>query len=89
MIEPIYRAMANSYRGDERGDPFPLLFRIACPVMISSSAHSPAIYLKMSEIAVRIIPRARLFRFDHAGHHVPQTNPEMLLDALREFAEIT
>ncbi|MCK4792533.1 MAG: alpha/beta hydrolase [Desulfobacteraceae bacterium] len=89
MIESIYRAMANCYHGDWRGDPFSLLLRIHCPVTVSSSAHSPAIYRKMAEIAARVIPHARLFRFDRAGHYVPQANPEMLLDAIRKFAQVT
>jgi pimeloyl-ACP methyl ester carboxylesterase len=89
MLDPIYRAMANSYRGDERGDPFHLLLSITCPVMISSSACSPAIYHKMCNIGVRIIPRARLFRFDRSGHYIPQANPEELLDVLEEFAHDT
>jgi hypothetical protein len=56
--------------------------------MISSSAHSPAVYREMSERAVRIIPGARLFHFAHEGHYVPQVNPEMLRDVVKEFAQV-
>ncbi|MFO8164543.1 MAG: alpha/beta hydrolase [Desulfatiglandales bacterium] len=88
MIEPIYRAMGNCFYGGGRGDAFSLLPYIRCPVMISFSAHSPSIYRKMAEIAVRIIPGARLSCFDFAGHYVPHANPEMLLDALSEFSKV-
>jgi len=88
MIEPIYQAMTNCYFGNEEGYPFSLLHHIHCPVMVSSSSDSPAIYQEMAEIAARTIPGARLLRFGSAGHYVPQANPEMLLDALRKFAQI-
>jgi len=86
MLDPIGRAMMNSYTGDVRGDPFPAVRRIGIPVLVTRAEFSPSIYHEMAYRAVRAIPQAKMHLFRGTNHCVPQENPDALLRAIRAFA---
>jgi len=87
MLRPIYEAMTQVYVGDARGNPFPALAEIACPVRVTTAAKSWPVYKEMAARAVSLIPRASTLVFEGAGHCVAQEVPAAVVDAVREFSK--
>src|SRR5882757_7505936 len=86
LLLPIVEAMEQVYSGDARGNPFPWLSEIACPVCITTAGQSGPVYKMMADRAAALIPHASRRSFDGVGHCVAQEAPERLLEALRAFA---
>ena len=86
MLVPICEAIEQVYAGDERGNPFSWLSEIKCPVRIATTEHSAAIHKEMVARAFTLIPTASRWKFDGVGHCMPQEAPELLLEALHQFA---
>ncbi|MBR0872257.1 alpha/beta hydrolase [Bradyrhizobium tropiciagri] len=86
LLVPIMEAMEQIYAGDSRGNPFPWLSGITCPVCITTAEQSWPVYKLMAERASALIPHASRQTFDGVGHCVAQEAPELLVEALRRFA---
>lgn len=86
ILRPIFEAMEQVYRGDERGNPFGWLRELGCPVRIATAELSWPIYKEMATRASALIPGASRIAFDGVGHCVAQEAPARLLTALEEFA---
>lgn len=86
LLLPILQAMEQIYTGDDRGNPFPWLSDITCPVCIATAEQSWPVYKEMAARAARLIPHASRWTFEDIGHCVAQEAPAPLLDALRTFA---
>ena len=86
VLRPIFEAMEQVYAGDIRGNPFSWLSEIKCPVRIATTEKSWPIYKEMASRAAALIPAASQCSFDGIGHCVAQEEPELLLQALRAFA---
>jgi len=84
ILEPIYLAFQNAYHGDDRGDPFATLDKIACPMFISQSRLSEPPLDQLADRACLHFPNAIRHTF-HCGHCVPQEDPKALVEAIREF----
>ena len=87
LLVPILEAMEQIYAGDIRGNPFPWLSEITCPVRITTAEQSWPVYKEMANRAAALIPHATRRTFDGVGHCVAQEAPQLLVDALRTFAE--
>lgn len=88
ILRPIFEAMEQVYRGDDRGNPFGWLRELNnCPVRIATAEHSWPIYKEMAARASALIPGASRIAFDGVGHCVAQEAPARLLTALQEFAD--
>ncbi len=88
ILRPIFEAMEQVYRGDDRGIPFGWLRELNnCPVRIATAEHSWPIYKEMAARASALIPDASRIAFDGVGHCVAQEAPARLLTALEEFAD--
>lgn len=88
ILRPIFEAMEQVYRGDDRGNPFGWLRELNnCPVRIATAEHSWPIYKEMAARASALIPDASRIAFDGVGHCVAQEAPARLLAALEEFAD--
>ncbi|SHL98561.1 alpha/beta fold hydrolase [Bradyrhizobium lablabi] len=85
LLQPIFEAMEQVYTGDIRGNPFPWLSEIKCPVRIATAEKSWPIYKEMASRAVALIPGASQWSFDGVGHCVGQEAPHQLLKALSAF----
>ncbi|MFT3941308.1 alpha/beta fold hydrolase [Rhodopseudomonas sp.] len=87
ILRPIFEAMEQVYRGDDRGNPFGWLRELKnCPVRIATAEHSWPIYKEMAARASALILGASRIAFDGVGHCVAQEAPARLLTALQEFA---
>ncbi|MCA6125082.1 alpha/beta hydrolase [Bradyrhizobium sp. WSM 1704] len=86
LLVPIFEAMEQIYIGDGRGNPFPWLSEITCPVCIATAEQSWPIYRQMADRAGALIPHASRRTFDGVGHCVAQEAPQKLVEALRTFA---
>lgn len=86
MMVPICEAIEQIYAGDERGNPFSWLSEIQCPVRLATTEHSAAIHKEMVARALALIPTASRWNFDGVGHCIPQEAPELLIEALQQFA---
>jgi pimeloyl-ACP methyl ester carboxylesterase len=86
ILRPIFEAMEQVYRGDDRGNPFCWLSEIGCPVRIATAEDSWPIYKEMAARAAGLIPGASRLTFDGVGHCVAQEAPARLLQALDQFA---
>lgn len=86
ILRPIFEAMEQVYRGDERGNPFGWLRELGCPVRIATAELSWPIYKEMAARASALIPGASRIAFDGVGHCVAQETPARLLTALEDFA---
>jgi pimeloyl-ACP methyl ester carboxylesterase len=86
VMLPIFEAIEQVYRGDARGNPFPWLSEIRCPVRIAITEHSWSIHKEMVSRAVALLPAASQWSFDGVGHGVAQEAPERVLHALKAFA---
>lgn len=89
ILRPIFEAMEQVYIGDARGNPFMWLSEVACPVRVATAEKSWPIYKEMAARAVALMPGASQCSFDGIGHCVAQEAPEMLLKALKAFANDT
>lgn len=88
ILRPIFEAMEQVYRGDDRGNPFGWLRELNnCPVRIATAEHSWPIYKEMAARASALIPGASRIAFDGVGHCVAQEAPARLITALQEFAD--
>ncbi len=88
ILRPIFEAMEQVYRGDDRGNPFRWLRELNnCPVRIATAEHSWPIYKEMAARASALIPDASRIAFDGVGHCVAQEAPARLRAALEEFAD--
>lgn len=88
ILRPIFEAMEQVYRGDDRGNPFGWLRELNnCPVRIATAEHSWPIYKEMAARASALIAGASRIAFDGVGHCVAQEAPARLLTALEEFAD--
>ncbi|WGR91306.1 alpha/beta hydrolase [Bradyrhizobium sp. ISRA443] len=85
LLKPIFQAMEQTYSGDTRGNPFPWLSEISCPVRIATAEQSWPIYKEMAARAAALIPHATRWTFEGIGHCVAQEAPDRLLNALRTF----
>lgn len=85
ILRPIIETMEQIYAGDDRGNPFPWLGEIGCPVRLATSEKSWPIYKDMTARAAALIPGATETRFDGFGHCVVQEAPQPVLKALRDF----
>ena len=85
ILLPIFEAMEQVYRGDERGNPFAWLSEIDCPVRVATAERSWPMYKEMASRAVALLPAASQWTFEGAGHCVGQEAPELLLQALKAF----
>lgn len=86
MLVPICEAIDQIYTGDERGNPFSWLSEIRCPVRIATTERSAPIHKEMVDRAVALIPTTSRWSFDGVGHCIPQEAPELLMEALQQFA---
>jgi len=89
MLVPVFEAIEQIYTGDERGNPFSWLTEIRCPVRIATAERSAAIHKVMVSRAAAVIPLISAWHFDGVGHCVPQEAPELLIEALQQFAAAT
>lgn len=89
LLVPIFQAMEQIYIGDARGNPFPFLSEITCPVCIATAEQSWPVYHEMADRAAALIPHASRRSFAGVGHCVAQEAPELLVEALRAFAATT
>lgn len=87
LLLPIVQAMEQVYTGDGRGNPFSWLADISCPVCIATAEQSGPVYKMMAARAAALMPHASQQIFDGVGHCVAQEAPELLVHALRTFAE--
>ena len=85
LLQPIFEAMEQVYTGDIRGNPFPWLSDIKCPVRITTAEKSWPIYKEMAARAAALIPGASRLNFAGVGHCVAQEDPHLVVQALREF----
>lgn len=85
LLQPIFEAMEQVYTGDIRGNPFPWLSEIKCPVRIATAEKSWPIYKEMAARAAALIPGASQWTFERVGHCVAQEAPHLLLEALAAF----
>ena len=85
LLQPIFEAMEQVYTGDIRGNPFPWLSKIKCPVRIATAEKSWPIYKEMASRAAALIPAASRWNFEGVGHCVGQESPHLLLEALAAF----
>ena len=86
MLGPIFDAMANAYRGDDRGQPFDAFQRIEAPVRIATTEHSNAIYKHMAAVAAELLPNASTTHFAEVGHCAVQEAPDLVLAQVLRFA---
>jgi pimeloyl-ACP methyl ester carboxylesterase len=86
MLVPICEAIEQIYAGDERGNPFSWLSEIKCPVRIATTEQSAAFHKEMVARAFALIPTTSRWNFDGVGHCIPQEAPELLIEALQQFA---
>jgi len=86
MLGPIGEAMANTYEGDHRGQPFDALASVTVPVRVSTSEYSHAIYKHMAAVTADLLPNATTTHFDGVGHCAVQEAPELVLSELLRFA---
>jgi pimeloyl-ACP methyl ester carboxylesterase len=84
-LGPIVQAMAGTYRGDHRGNPFDLLQQIRCPTLIATTEHSLPIFKHMAEAAKQRIPHATTHHFEAVGHCVAQVQPDAVVSVARSF----
>ncbi|MGY3697049.1 alpha/beta fold hydrolase [Bradyrhizobium sp. ma5] len=87
LLGPIFQAMEQIYTGDARGNPFPWFSEIACPIRIATAEQSWPVYKEMADRAAALIPHASRWRFDGVGHCVAQEAPDLMVAAIRTFAE--
>ena len=85
VMLPIFEAIEQVYRGDARGNPFPWLSEIRCPVRIAVTEQSWSIHKEMVSRAVTLLPAASQWSFEGVGHSVAQEAPERVLQALKAF----
>ncbi len=71
--------MEQIYTGDARGNPFPWLSEITCPVRIATAEQSGPVYKNMADRASTLIPYTSRWTFDGVGHCVAQEAPELLI----------
>src|SRR5260221_5616515 len=88
LLQPIFEAMEQVYTGDIRGNPFPWLSDVKCPVRIATTEKSWPIYKEMASRAAALIPAASQHSFQGVGHCVAQEEPKLLLEALQAFEEV-
>ncbi|QPF86929.1 alpha/beta hydrolase [Bradyrhizobium genosp. L] len=86
LLVPIFQAMEQIYTGDARGNPFPWLSEIKCPVCIATAEQSWPVYHEMADRAAALIPHASRRTFAGVGHCVAQEAPGLLVEVLRAFA---
>jgi pimeloyl-ACP methyl ester carboxylesterase len=85
VLRPIIETMEQIYVGDNRGNPFPWLTEIGCPVRLTTSEKSWQMYKDMAARALSLIPDVSELQFDGFGHCVVQEAPQLVLKALRDF----
>ncbi|HEY5531180.1 MAG TPA: alpha/beta hydrolase [Candidatus Anoxymicrobiaceae bacterium] len=76
---------AALFMGGMEKDPWPLLERISCPVLLIEGENSENMLAIDLERAASIIPRANLRVIPGAGHLVPMEKPRELLALILEF----
>ena len=76
---------AALFMGGMEKDPWPLLERISCPVLLIEGENSENRLAIDLERAASIIPRANLRVIPGAGHLVPMEKPRELLALILEF----
>ncbi|WP_166293593.1 alpha/beta hydrolase [Bradyrhizobium sp. 26S5] len=86
LLLPIVQAMEQIYTGDARGNPFPWLSEITCPVCIATTEQSGSVYKLMADRAAALLPHASRWTFDGVGHCVAQEAPALKVAAVRTFA---
>jgi pimeloyl-ACP methyl ester carboxylesterase len=85
ILTPIVQAMAGTYRGDARGNPFDALDRVRCPTLITTTERSLPIFKHMAEAAKQRIPHASPHQFEDVGHCVAQVQPDAVAALARRF----
>ena len=86
ILRPIIEAMEQIYKGDARGNPFPWLSQLDLPIRVATAEKSWPIYKEMTSRAVALMPGASTLKFDGYGHCVVQEAPQLVLQAVRNFA---
>lgn len=76
----------NSYDTDGRESVlWRMLGSIKCPVLVVRGAGSASLHPRTAEQTIRVLPRARVFVVDVAGHAVMIDNPGALAKGIGEF----
>ena len=78
---------AALFMGSMVKDPWPLLDKISCPVLLVEGANSENKEVIDMARAASIIPGAELRAIEGAGHLVPMEKPRELLALIKEFFE--
>jgi pimeloyl-ACP methyl ester carboxylesterase len=81
------RREAALFMGSLEKDPWPLLEKITCPVLLVAGADSENSAVIDLAFAASLIPEAELRVIQDAGHLVPMEKPYELLALIREFFE--
>ncbi len=68
---------------------FPSLARFPHPALLTAGSHSPPLFLPVVERIAKIIPGAKQHTLEGAGHVPHATHPELLLDAVTTFVEMS
>jgi pimeloyl-ACP methyl ester carboxylesterase len=77
---------AALFMGGTDCDPWPMLPRLACPVMILEGERSENASLIDLRKAARAIPRGSHRLVANAGHLIPMEQPQQTVQAIRDFA---
>jgi len=78
---------AALFMGSTAKDPWPLLEKITCPVLLVEGAESENKQVIDLTLAASLIPNAELSVVEGAGHLVPMEKPREVLALIREFFE--
>jgi lipase len=76
---------AAIYMGDKAHDPWPLIPRIQCPVLVIEGAESSNREFIDLAAAASLFPKGRFQRIADAGHLIPMEKPKEILGIIAEF----
>ena len=78
---------AAMYMGGWCCNPWPLLKKIQCPVLVIEGGKSPNIGFVDIQRAVSLLPAGQYGRVDDAGHLIPMEKPAQIASILKAFIE--
>lgn len=76
---------AAIYMGDKSHDPWPMIPRIQCPVLVLEGAESSNREFIDLAAAASLFPKGRFLRVADAGHLIPMEKPKEILGIISEF----
>ena len=76
---------AALFMGSNKKNPWPLLKKISCPVLIIEGGKSENLNFINHKKAAGLFKNGSLHRVDNAGHLIPMEKPEEVLDLITSF----